>query len=182
MSSLEQHRELAVIALGSNLGDREATLRSAVGELAATEGIRPVAASGIVETPALTLDGVDASAPAYFNAVVIAQTALAPLALLDALQHIEHVHGRVRERRWGDRTLDLDLIAFDDLTFSTARLTLPHPRAHERDFVLAPWLQADPDAQLPGHGRVDELLARLPQGGVSLVETAPLLLGAVGER
>ncbi|MCW4385405.1 2-amino-4-hydroxy-6-hydroxymethyldihydropteridine diphosphokinase [Salinibacterium sp. SYSU T00001] len=176
------HRERAVIALGSNLGDREATLRSAVAELAATEGIRLLAASGLVETPAVTLEGVDRTAPAYLNAVVIAQTTLAPLTLLDALARIEDAHGRVREQRWGDRTLDLDLIALDDLELMTERLTLPHPRAHERAFVLVPWLQADPDATLPGHGAVRELLAALNDGDVSHVEAEPLLAPGVGPR
>jgi len=81
--------------------------------------------------------------------------------LLAYLHAIEARHGRERRERWGDRTLDLDLIAYGDVTSADPRLTLPHPRAAERDFVLAPWLAVDPDAVLPGAGRVDELLARL---------------------
>ncbi|QEE62515.1 2-amino-4-hydroxy-6-hydroxymethyldihydropteridine diphosphokinase [Salinibacterium sp. dk2585] len=181
MSHLDAHRERAVIALGSNLGDREGTLRSAVLDVAATSGVHLVGASELFETPALTLEGVDESAPSYLNAIVIAETPLAPLVLLDRLNEIEDEHGRVREVRWGDRTLDLDLIAYGELTLSTARLTLPHPRAHERDFVLAPWLQADPDASLPGFGRVQDLLARMPVGGVKPIAAAPLLARPVGE-
>jgi len=181
VSLLDVHRERAVIALGSNLGDREATLRSAGLDIAATSALNVVAASGLFETPALTLDGVDESAPAYLNAVVIVETALAPIAMLERLNEIEDEHGRVREARWGDRTLDLDLIAYGELTLSTSRLTLPHPRAHERDFVLVPWLQADPDASLPGFGRVHDLLARMPAGGVTPIAAAPLLPGSVGE-
>ena len=81
--------------------------------------------------------------------------------LLAFLQAIETRHGRERRERWGDRTLDLDLIAYGRVISSDAILTLPHPRAAERDFVLVPWLTIDPDAELPGHGRVDALLERL---------------------
>lgn len=164
----------AVIALGGNLGDRESTLRSAVGAIEALEGVHIVAASGLVETPALKLDGVDYDAPAYLNAVVIAETTLEPSALLNALASIESQHHRTREVRWGDRTLDLDLISVDGVTLDTPRLTLPHPRAHERAFVLAPWLQADADATLAGHGRVADLLQRCSDT-VTPFAAAPLL-------
>lgn len=181
MSAARESRPVprAVIALGSNLGDREQTLRSAVRALAGVDGVRLVAASALMETPALTLHGVDETAPAYLNAVVIAETALAPIAILDALQRIEDEHGRVREERWGSRTLDLDLISVGGVELSTGRLTLPHPRAHERAFVLAPWLDADADATLPGAGRVDELLAST-DGVVSPVQAEPLLPTAEG--
>lgn len=166
----------AVIALGSNLGDREGTLRSAVCALASSAGMRLVAASGLVETPALTLAGVDHASPAYLNAVVIAQTPLEPLAVLDTLARIEDEHGRTREERWGSRTLDLDLIALDEEVLDTERLTLPHPRAHERAFVLVPWLQADPDATLPGIGAVRGLPAAGAEGdGLAVLAAAPLL-------
>lgn len=151
----------AVIALGSNQGNREATLRAAVAAIRAIEGVTVTAASGLVETPALTLDGIDHAAPAYLNAVVLVMSALTPEQLLAELHRIEADLGRVRESgvRWGDRTLDLDLIDFAGLTRATDTLTLPHPRAHERAFVLQPWLTANPDAVLAGHGRVADLLA-----------------------
>lgn len=149
----------AVIALGSNLGEREQTLRSAVRELGELEGVELVASSGLVESAALKPDGVDESAPSYLNAVVIVESSLEPLALLDALNSIEHRHGRLRETHWGDRTLDLDLVSVDGVTLQTERLTLPHPRAWQRAFVLAPWLQADAGAVLPGRGPVAALLA-----------------------
>jgi 7,8-dihydro-6-hydroxymethylpterin-pyrophosphokinase len=91
--------------------------------------------------------------------VVLVTSALPPEELLDALNAIEHRHGRVRLEHWGDRTLDLDLIDFAGLERNTQRLVLPHPRAAERSFVLVPWLQVDPQARLRGLGRVDELLA-----------------------
>ncbi|HWU45904.1 MAG TPA: 2-amino-4-hydroxy-6-hydroxymethyldihydropteridine diphosphokinase [Humibacter sp.] len=149
----------AVLALGSNLGDREATLHAAIDDLQATAGIQVQAVSPFVETPALRLDGVDDAAPRYLNAVALIRTTLDPLDLLGAVGRIEDAHGRVRSHRWGDRTLDIDIIDVDGRTMQSDRLTLPHPRAAERAFVLVPWLQVDPDAVLPGHGRVTELAA-----------------------
>jgi 2-amino-4-hydroxy-6-hydroxymethyldihydropteridine diphosphokinase len=95
--------------------------------------------------------------------VLTARTSLAPEQLLDQLQRIELEHGRVRLERWGDRTIDLDLIAVTDadgipVQQTSERLTLPHPRAWQRAFVLAPWLQIQPHAELPGHWRIAELL------------------------
>ncbi|PZE86909.1 2-amino-4-hydroxy-6-hydroxymethyldihydropteridine diphosphokinase [Curtobacterium sp. MCBD17_032] len=149
----------AVIALGANLGDRGSTLRAAAAAIAALPGVRPVASSSEVESVAVTLDGPDTTRPRYRNAVVVVDTDLAPDELLDGLHGIEDEHGRTRDVRWGDRTLDLDVIAIDDERIDTATLTVPHPRAHERAFVLAPWADADPDAVLPGHGPVASLLA-----------------------
>jgi len=151
----------AVVAIGSNLGDRGATLHSAVTELAGADGVEVTAISHLIETAAVRPDGIDPTAPAYLNGVVLLNTTLTPEALLDLLLAIEQHHGRVRAERWGDRTLDLDLIDIAGLTHRTARLTLPHPRAHERDFVLRPWLAVDPDAVLPGHGAVATVLAAL---------------------
>jgi len=148
-----------VLALGSNLGDREGTIRAGIRDIAALDGVELLAASGLVETPALKPDGVDEDAPAYLNAVVTAETTLEPHELLAALHTIEHGHGRVRDVRWGDRTLDLDIIDFDGRTIATDDLTVPHPRAAGRAFVLAPWLQVQPDAAIPGRGRIDALLA-----------------------
>ncbi|MGX5682247.1 2-amino-4-hydroxy-6-hydroxymethyldihydropteridine diphosphokinase [Schumannella luteola] len=151
----------AVIALGSNLGDREQTLLAATREIADLDGVELIAASGAVETVAVKPQGEDPDAPAYLNAVVIVETSLDPLDLLHRLREIEQRHGRVRAERWGDRTLDLDLIDVAGVTLSTEELTLPHPRAAERAFVLEPWLQADPDARLTGHGPVRDLLEAL---------------------
>ena len=149
----------AVLALGSNLGDRETTLREAVRDIGELDGVTVLRASGIVETPALKPEGVDEDAPAYLNAVVAVRSALAPQALLAALNGIEQAHGRVRDVRWGDRTLDIDIVTFGGQVLATDDLTLPHPRAKDRAFVLAPWLDVEPNAVLPGAGRVDELLA-----------------------
>ncbi len=151
----------AVIALGANLGDRRATLLAAARELANTDGVELTAISPVIETAALRTDGVDHEAPAYLNAVALITTTLTPGAMLDVLNGIENAHGRVRAERWGDRTLDLDIVDFAGLVSASERLTLPHPRAFERDFVLKPWLAVDPDAVLPGHGRVADLVAGL---------------------
>ena len=151
----------AVISLGANLGDRRATLLAAVREIAEADGVELTAISPVIETAALRPEGIDHDAPAYLNAVALVNTTLTPGALLDVLTRIERTHGRVRAERWGDRTLDLDIVDFAGLVSSSERLTLPHPRAFERDFVLKPWLAVDPDAVLPGHGRVADLVAGL---------------------
>lgn len=148
----------AVIALGSNLGDRVATLRAAVQAIDAVSGVRVLRASGLVESAALKPDGIDETSPHYLNAVLLADVAIDPLELLAAVNQIEHEHGRTRDTQWGDRTLDLDLITFGTLEQHSERLTLPHPLAWQRAFVLSPWLQLEPDAVIPGRGPVAELL------------------------
>ena len=149
----------AVLSLGSNFGDRERTLRAAVADIAALPGVTVDASSGIIETGAIKPAGVDDSAPPYLNAVVRVTTRLEARELLAALAAIELDHGRIRQERWGDRTLDIDIITFGDLRQGDPALTLPHPRAAERSFVLVPWLEIDPDATLPGFGRIDALPA-----------------------
>ena len=158
----------AVVALGANLGDRGETMAAAIRDLARVPLVDAVRVSEPIESVALKPEGPDASAPAYLNAVAILTTRLAPSVLLGYLHAIEQRYGRLRstvrsarEPGWEDRTLDLDLIAYGDLESDDPRLLLPHPRAFERDFVLGPWLAVDPDAVLPGVGRVDEALRRL---------------------
>jgi 2-amino-4-hydroxy-6-hydroxymethyldihydropteridine diphosphokinase len=148
-----------VLSLGSNLGDREKTIRDAVADIREIPGVELVAASSLVETPALKPHGVDVTAPAYLNAVAIVTSVLEPEALLVELNRIEAEHDRVREEVWGDRTLDIDIVSVDDIRYESATLTLPHPRAAEREFVLVPWLEIDPEAALPGIGRISELSA-----------------------
>lgn len=145
-----------VLSLGSNLGDRRSTIERAIAALDAFPGLRVVAQSSLWESPAWKPDGAE-GAPDYLNAVVIARTTLPPLELLDAVHAIEDALGRVRIERYGDRTLDIDIVTIDALVSDDPALTLPHPRAHERAFVLHPWFEVEPDAQLPGHGSVAEL-------------------------
>lgn len=151
----------AVVALGANLGDRSETIAAALADLDRMPLTRVTAAAEPIESVAVTLSGPDAAAPAYLNTVALLATGLAPTVLLGYLHAIEDRHGRKRRERWGDRTLDLDLIAYGEVRSATADLTLPHPRAAERDFVLEPWLRIAPDAELPGAGRVADLLERL---------------------
>jgi 2-amino-4-hydroxy-6-hydroxymethyldihydropteridine diphosphokinase len=155
----------AVVALGANLGDRAATLRAAVAALERLPLVDDVRVADPIESVAVRPDGPDASAPAYLNSVALVTTRLAPTVLLAYLHAIEERHGRAPRRagepRWQDRTLDLDLIVYGDVRSEVPELMLPHPRAAERDFVLRPWLALDPDAELPGAGRVDDLLTRL---------------------
>jgi len=153
-----------VIALGANLGDRAATLAGAVRRLPRA-GLRDVVVSDLVETD--PVGGPDQGP--YLNAVAVARTRHTPARLLDRLHRIEDGFGRTREVRWGPRTLDLDLIqygtpgAVDEVVSADPRLTLPHPRAHERAFVLLPWLSADPAARLRVGGDVVDV-ARLADG------------------
>ena len=137
-----------VIALGSNLGDRKETLDSAVGALKQIITVTKV--SSYIETD--PVGGPEQ--PDYLNAVLIGESDLEPTDLFLKMQAIELAAGRERLERWGARTLDLDLIVAGDLVMDTELLTLPHPRAHERRFVLDPWLEVDPQAILPGFGEV----------------------------
>ncbi|MFC4222557.1 2-amino-4-hydroxy-6-hydroxymethyldihydropteridine diphosphokinase [Lysinibacter cavernae] len=150
-----------VLAFGSNLGERETTIRAAWDDLLAAPGIHSVEPSPLHDSVALTEDGLDPDAPAYLNAVAVVTTDLSPDELLDLVNRIEAEHGRVRVERWGSRTLDIDIITYGGRVVKTDRLTIPHPRAFERDFVLRPWLDLDPNAVLMGHGRVSDVLARL---------------------
>lgn len=161
-----------LFAFGANTGDRAVTIRAAQQQLAQADGIRGFAASPLRESIALTLDGLDPDAPRYLNGVASAETTLGPHELLDLMQAIEAGHGRVRTTRWGDRTLDIDLILYGGRVVQDERLSVPHPRAHERDFVLAPWLDLDPRAVLMGHGPVAALLARLGDSTIPFDEHA----------
>lgn len=149
------------IALGSNLGEPQQQLLQAFDALAQLPGTRLLARSRLYRTPPWgVLDQ-----PAFMNAAAQLETVLAPHALLDALQAIEARAGRVRTQRYGPRTLDLDLLHMDGVQLADARLTLPHPRIAERAFVLLPLHDLAPDLQLPGQGRVADLLAAVDTQG-----------------
>lgn len=151
----------AVLALGANLGDPAATLQAAVRELAEHEGIELTGVSPVAVTAAV---GGPAGQPDYLNLVLSVETTLAPRQLLAACHAVERAHHRTREVRWGPRTLDVDVITYSDLASADPELTLPHPRAHERAFVLAPWSWLDPQATLGGV-TVSELAARAADAG-----------------
>ena len=145
----------AVIALGSNLGNRELNIDSAIAELAKIIEITHLSTNHETDP----VGGPEQ--PKYLNAVLIAETHLDPHELLISMLEIENKLGRKREIHWGPRTIDLDLIVVGDEVVVSDVLVLPHPRAHERKFVLEPWLEIDPTAQIPGLGLVESILQRI---------------------
>lgn len=146
----------AFIGLGANLGRPEDQVRRAIAALAELPGTRLVAASSLYRSAPV---GVGEQ-PDFVNAVVRVQTGLAARALLDELLAIEARFGRERKFPGAPRTLDLDLLLYGDRVIEEAGLVVPHPRMHERAFVLAPLVEIAPDAVIPGRGRAAELLAR----------------------
>lgn len=151
-----------VLALGANLGDRLELLQGAVDALADTPELRVLAVSPVYETD--PVGGPDQ--PDYLNAVVVAEGRHPPRTLLERALAVENAFDRIRDVRWGPRTLDIDLVVVGDLVVAEPDLVLPHPRAHERAFVLVPWLDVDAAATLPGTGLVAQLVAGLDLTGV----------------
>jgi 2-amino-4-hydroxy-6-hydroxymethyldihydropteridine diphosphokinase len=146
----------AVVALGANIGNPEEQMDIAVALL--KESTEVIAVSTYFQTK--PVGGPEQ--PEYLNAVCILESELPALELLSLLHGIEKSLGRERIEHWGPRTIDLDLIQYGSLLSSADELTLPHPRAHERRFVLEPWAQIEPDAILLTHGRISDLLEQLP--------------------
>jgi 2-amino-4-hydroxy-6-hydroxymethyldihydropteridine diphosphokinase len=145
----------AVIALGSNLGNRELNIDSAIAELAKIIEITHLSTNHETDP----VGGPEQ--PKYLNAVAIADSHLDPRELLIAMLEIENKLGRKRDIHWGPRIIDLDLIIFGNEVIDSEVLVLPHPRAHERKFVLEPWLEIDPAAEIPGLGQVESILQRI---------------------
>lgn len=152
-----------VFSLGSNLGDRQAYLQAAVDALRTTPNLTLVDVSPVYETEPV---GPVRDQPKFLNLVVRADSTLASLVLLERAQAIENAYRRTRNVPGGPRTLDVDLIVVGERVKNTPVLTLPHPRAHERAFVLVPWSDIDPVATIPERGPVDVLLAALDRSGV----------------
>lgn len=146
----------AVIGLGANLGDPAAQLRTAIAAIGRIADTRVLAVSSFYRTAPVGF----LAQPEFVNAAVTVETTLAPRALLDALQAIEAAAGRERRFKDAPRTLDLDLLLYGDRVADEPGLTIPHPRLHERAFALAPLVEIAPDAEVPGHGRAADLLAR----------------------
>ncbi|NYV74896.1 2-amino-4-hydroxy-6-hydroxymethyldihydropteridine diphosphokinase [Streptomyces sp. UH6] len=172
-STLSNPRQ-AVLSVGSNLGNRMENLQGAVDALEDTPGIRIKAVSPVYETAPWGVE--PGSQPNYLNAVVILRTTLPPTSLLERAQAVEEAFHRTRDERWAARTLDVDIVAYEGRVSDDPVLTLPHPRAHERAFVLAPWLDADGSAEIPGRGRVADLLASVTREGVARREDLELRL------
>lgn len=170
--TLRRDRDVpVVVALGGNLGDVAATFGAALRDLGAAGGVRVTAVS-----PLFTTEPVGGpEQPPYLNAVLLARTSRAPWSLLQVLHRVEAAHGRVRETRWGARTLDLDLVQYgrpgeaSEVTSADPEVLLPHPRAAGRAFVLAPWAAVDPTAVLRVGERVrpvGEVLAEVGDSGI----------------
>ncbi|WP_341744404.1 2-amino-4-hydroxy-6-hydroxymethyldihydropteridine diphosphokinase [Azonexus hydrophilus] len=153
---------LAYIALGANLGDPAATVNAAFAALDQLPQSRLLAKSALYRTVPVGI----ADQPEFVNAAALIDTTLAPEALLDALLGIEQAFGRVRAERNGPRTLDLDILLYDDLTLATPRLTLPHPRLHLRAFVLQPLADLAPDLAIPGRGCLAAWLPAVANQGI----------------
>jgi 2-amino-4-hydroxy-6-hydroxymethyldihydropteridine diphosphokinase len=152
----------AYLGLGASLGDRAQNLRDAVERLK-EHGLHIIAASPIYESPHLGLVPEDANRyPPHLNAVVAVQTTLSPEALLAAVQAAESAGGRQRLERWGPRTIDIDILAYDALQCSSDRLVLPHPGIARRAFVARPLLDIAPEFRLPGGARLSEHLEKEP--------------------
>jgi 2-amino-4-hydroxy-6-hydroxymethyldihydropteridine diphosphokinase len=149
-----------VLSLGSNLGDRLAYLQLGL-DVLGSGGLDLQAVSSVYETD--PVGGVDQAD--YLNAVLLAGSSLPPRDILARCATAESAAGRVRTQRWGPRTLDVDVIVYGTEVCADPALTLPHPRAHERAFVLVPWLEIDPHAVLPGFGPVASLLTAAPAAG-----------------
>ncbi|EPD31115.1 2-amino-4-hydroxy-6-hydroxymethyldihydropteridine diphosphokinase [Gleimia europaea ACS-120-V-Col10b] len=160
----------AIIALGANMGTPWKTLAEAVLMLDAMPDISVTGLSALFRSAPMLAPG-QAAQTDYYNAVAQVRTALAPLDLLNATQMIENAFGRVRTEHWGPRTLDLDIITYGSLRSDDPKLILPHPRAHERAFVLVPWLQIDPNARVGRYGRADVLVPEIADQDIEQVAT-----------
>ena len=153
----------AVLSLGSNDGDRLANLQGAIDAFADTPEVHIVAVSSVYET---TPVGAPEGSPSFLNAILLTDTTLSVAVLLDRAMAVEDAYGRLRHEPNGQRTLDVDLIVVGDRVASNDDLTLPHPRAHERAFVLVPWYEIDSKAVIPGHGKIVDLLSGIDTSGV----------------
>jgi 2-amino-4-hydroxy-6-hydroxymethyldihydropteridine diphosphokinase len=151
-----------VLGLGSNMGDSVAILQGAVNDLSTTEGLAITAVSSVFETD--PVGGPEQ--PVFLNAIVLGRTTLLNHELLSAVQAVEQHWLRTREVHWGPRTLDVDIVAVGDEVYEHPDLSIPHRLAYERAFVLVPWLDVDPDAELVGSGSVSGLLADMDLSGV----------------
>lgn len=163
----------AYIALGANLGDPTATVTAAFEALRGLPRSRRSARSSLYRSAPVGLR----NQPDFINAVARVDTDLTPIALLDALFSIEARFGRRRDFRNSPRTLDLDLLLYDDRVWNDAFLTLPHPRMHERAFVLLPLLELDPDCEIPGLGRAERFLAGCTDQRIERLASANSAIG-----
>lgn len=151
-----------VLSIGANLGDAETMVRQTIDQLSGI--LKESKASQIYQTAPVGIE----DQPKYFNAVVVGEWGGTADELLERTSNLEEVAGRERVLRWGARTLDIDIITFGDQVSHDPKLTLPHPRAHERLFVLIPWVELQPDAHLMGQGEVSAIIEALQSSGATL--------------
>lgn len=162
LSGMKPIRQV-VFALGSNLGDRLSNLQGAVSALRDTPDVMVTDVSSVYETDAV---GGPEDNPEFLNAVVVAETTIDELTMLERALAIEDAYGRIRHETWGPRTLDVDLVVVGRTEIDHPKLRLPHPHAHERAFVLVPWYEVDPQGAIPGHGEIAALIDQLDTTGV----------------
>jgi len=163
----QSHR--ACVALGANIGEPARQIEAGFAALAALPGTRVIARSSLYRSAPVGY----ADQPDFSNAVAVIETTLAPQALLKALLQIEREHGRVRDFPNAPRTLDLDIVLYADLTVHESGLTIPHARMLERAFVMVPLAEIAPDAAVPGHGQVRDLMARVDAASVAQLQRLP---------
>lgn len=154
------------VALGSNIDEPRRQVLQAFSELARLPGTRVLRRSSLYRTPPWG----EPDQPDFINAVVELETSLEPLELLDALLEIERAAGRVRVKRWGPRVLDLDLLLFGTQHIEVPRLHLPHPRLHERAFVMLPLAEIAPDLRVEPYGSAAEIASTLDSQGISVLD------------
>jgi 2-amino-4-hydroxy-6-hydroxymethyldihydropteridine diphosphokinase len=159
------------IGLGSNLQNPPEQIRLAIGAMGKIPQTRVVADSGLFLSKPMVPPMGPVQQPDYYNAVVKIETGLGPYELLDHLQQIENTQQRKRRQHWGPRTIDLDILMFDNVQSNDERLTLPHPGLHQREFVLYPLHIIDPALVIPGHGMLSELIKRCPDNGLQYLGT-----------
>lgn len=161
--------ERVYIGLGSNLDNPQQQIRRAIEALKNLPETEYVKSSGLYRSKPMATDSQSEEQPEYYNAVVLIKTALEPLLLLDHLQTIEHNQGRLRVARWGPRTIDLDILLYGQQLIRKDRLQVPHPGMCEREFVLYPLQQIEPDLNIPGHGIVEDVIKACPENGMQYV-------------
>lgn len=164
----------AVLSIGSNLGDRAGRLQGAVSALEDTPEVTVVAISSVYETE--PFGDVPEDSEKFLNAVVLIDTTLTVHTLLDRAMAIEDAFERERSEPGAPRTLDVDIIVVGDRVANDDSLVLPHPRAHERGFVLVPWLEIDPEGEIPGHGFVADLVSSVDTSGITKREDIEIML------
>jgi len=162
---------IAYIGLGSNLDHPPRQIRSAMHALDELPRTRVVKDSGLFLSKPMVPPAGPIEQPDYYNAVAKIETRLDAYELLDQLQHIEHAQHRKRMEHWGPRTIDLDILMFDDLQMNSERLTLPHPGIPQREFVLYPLRNIDDSLEIPGRGMLNVLIEHCPLNGLQYLGT-----------